>query len=308
MKRHLAVTRFVADIRRKPSEPIGGYVHDDFEETQVLYNEHLLCKDWTEDWYYVEAIEQQKSVKDDEWKGYPGWVRKDSVAAIDRHYPYDITVKERSAFLLEAPSEHSGILLSVPLGTRLTVKESTSGSYYAVLLCDGRTGWIKKSAVNKKDYRPALPALRRSIVSTARLFIGTPYMWGGRSIAGSGYEDTGTAVTFGVDCSSLTNLVFRANNIDIPRDAHDQWIMAEKIKCSQLAPGDLIFLSAKDEIDKIVHVMLYIGENRFIEAQETGSSVQIGSFEKKYGMDMAGIINCNFSISGNQMHFGRFVS
>jgi len=307
MEKYLAVTSPVADIRRKPVESLGGYMHDDLQETQVLYNEVLLYRYHDRDWYYVEAIEQQKFTHDNKWSGYPGWIRKTSVILVDKPAPYDVTVKDHNTFLLKEPSCSTENLFYVPIGTRLAVKESSQNGYCRVFSNDGKTGWIKKNAVNKKDPLPSPSKLRDNIVSTARLFIGAPYMWGGRSMISADEKEQKIAFS-GVDCSGLTNLVFRVNNIDIPRDAQDQWIMAENITHKHLKSGDLIFLSAEGIKDRIVHVMIYIGENRFIEALETGSRVQINDLESRFGINITRNIEHNFVIEGKQMYFGRFLS
>lgn len=306
-EKYLAVTSPVADIRRKPVESLGGYMHDDLQETQVLYNELLLYRHCDKDWYYVEAIEQKKFTHDNSWAGYSGWIKNTSVVFLDKPVPYDVTVKNHDTFLLEEPSDSSNNLSYIPIGTRLAVKESSPKGYYRVFLNDGKTGWIKQSAVNKKNTLPSLSTLRENIASTAIIFLGVPYLWGGRSMVSAKAKEF-DVVCFGVDCSGLTNLVFRINNIDIPRDAQDQWIMAENIAHKHLKTGDLIFLSAEDRKDRIVHVMIYLGKNLFIEALETGSSVKMDDFRNRFGIDMTGDVYQNPVVNGKHMYFGRFLS
>ena len=339
MERYLVIIDPVANIRREPIEATGDYAHDDLRETQVLYNEALLYRDEIENWYYVEAIEQKKLTRNCVWQGYPGWIRKASVTLTDRPVRHDITVKNSYALIRKDPSIESVGLLVPPVGTRFAVKESTHDEYYQVLLVNGQTGWINRGDVTRSDVMPAEAILRKSIVATAKLFLGVPYLWGGRSmsIAESGeqraesgrqrsgvrgYDEEGfkgsrirgskqAAAGFpacpsvladrslgmnstlhaprstlpGVDCSGLINLVFRVNNIDIPRDAHDQWVVAKKITHNQLKPADLLFVSTEGRKDQITHVMLYIGRKRFIEASETGSVVQITTFKEKLGIN-----------------------
>ena len=94
MDKFLIVTVPVADIRRKPVDAKPQHVHDDLQETQVLYNELLLYRDETEDWYYVEAMEQQKIDGKGAFQGYPGWIRKKSVSIIDLPPKYNGVVRE----------------------------------------------------------------------------------------------------------------------------------------------------------------------------------------------------------------------
>ncbi|MCX5808854.1 MAG: NlpC/P60 family protein [Proteobacteria bacterium] len=372
MEKYLVVIDPVANIRHEPieaAEAADDYTHDDLRETQVLYNEALLCRDEIEDWYYVEAIEQKKLTRNCVWQGYPGWIRKASVTLTDKPVRHDITVKNSYALIRKDLSIESVVLLVPSVGTRFAVKESTHDEYYQVLLASGQTGWIDRSDVTRSDTMPAEAILRKSIVATAKLFLGVPYLWGGRSmsIAESGErraesgeqktEDRGqgsanrrqktedrrqkseyrgqvvagfpacpsvladrslrmsnskfkiqnSKLITGVDCSGLINLVFRVNNIDIPRDAHDQWVVAKKITHNQLKPADLLFVSTKGRKDQITHVMLYIGRKRFIEASETGSVVQITTFKEKFGMDLTKLSNQDFGIDKKQIYFRRVV-
>ena len=43
------------------------------------------------------------------------------------------------------------------------------------------------------------------IVENAMMFLNTPYLWGGRT-------------PFGIDCSGFSQIVYRLNGIDLPRD------------------------------------------------------------------------------------------
>jgi gamma-D-glutamyl-L-lysine dipeptidyl-peptidase len=326
----LIVTVPVADLRCKPVDTKPVYIHDDLQETQVLYNEMLLYLDEIDDWYHVEAIEQQQYTRRNIWQGYTGWIRKHNVALIDAPLQYNVVVKYKTAHVLKNRSEKSGTLLMVSIGTRLQVKETADEEYYAVMLAGNQTGYISKNDVAGTTAHSDENILRKAIVSTGRLFIDVPYLWGGRSTCmtdppgtkkktkdkrqradnsiSSNQQPIPHAPVIGVDCSGLTNLVYRANNIDIPRDAHEQWIAAQKVEYKHLKPGDLIFVSTEDRPDSIVHVMLNMGRERFLEAAETGGKAKISTFRNRFGENLARLAEHNFFINNKQIHFGRFIS
>lgn len=93
---------------------------------------------------------------------------------------------------------------------------------------------------------------RKEIVNDSFLYLNAPYLWGGKS-------------PFGIDCSGFTQMVYKINNIIIPRDAYQQAELGESYSFVEEAqPGDLAFFDNED--GRIVHVGILIGNNRIIHA------------------------------------------
>ena len=153
------------------------------------------------------------------------------------------------------PGVRAPIRLTLSLGTQL--RGEPSDGWWKLRLLDGSTGWIRAEEVAPLGE----PPLRSKLVQTARLFLGSPYYWGGRSARA-------------VDCSGLVSLVYQANGIKIPRDAHEQWMRAKPISREALLPGDLVFLHDPEHPNQITHVMLYSEEARAIEGPGTGKKVR----------------------------------
>jgi gamma-D-glutamyl-L-lysine dipeptidyl-peptidase len=300
IEQFLVVTVPVADLRRKPVEARAAYTYDDLQESQLLFNEILVWRREEGDWYYVEAQEQPRSAPGKSWQGYPGWVKKQYVTFINDVPPNNGVVTSRIARLLTEPHEEAQPLLFLSIGTRMTLGEK-AGAYYRVAIEGRATAWISVSDASTRERAGGGSHLRRSILNTASLFKGVPYLWGGRSMF---MADLTAAVT-GVDCSGLTNLVYRANNIDLPRDAHDQWLATTRITLASLKPGDLVFVSKENQPDSINHVMLYTGNERFVEAFETGTRTRENSFQEKFGLDLARIERADFTVQNKRIYFGK---
>jgi cell wall-associated NlpC family hydrolase len=315
-KQFLIVTVPVANLRKKPVEASVEYVCDDLQETQLLYNECLLYKDKKEDWCYVEAVEQKKATSQVDWQGYPGWIQKTSATFIDRWPVFNAVIKQEQTVILKDPSEKADSLFTASIGTRLTVEDEGNNDYYKTILVDRQQGWIKKDDVNTPSTIMDTGRLRKHIIETAKLFLGTPYLWGGRSAsvpqgAGQGAKCKETSnlqpIATGVDCSSLTNLAYRVNWLDIPRDAHDQWSASTRITYKTLEPADLIFVSAEEVHDKITHVMMYHSGEEFIEALETGSVVFINNFKNKFGLTLNEAARQGFIVNKRKLYFGSIL-
>jgi hypothetical protein len=86
----------------------------------------------------------------------------------------------------------------------------------------------------------------------ARMYMNTPYLWGGKS-------------HFGIDCSGFVQQIFRNFSIKLPRDAWQQeQLMQEHIDFGYQETGDLAFF--KNASGKVTHVGICLSENRIIHA------------------------------------------
>ncbi|BBO85322.1 peptidoglycan-binding protein [Desulfosarcina ovata subsp. sediminis] len=119
------------------------------------------------------------------------------------------------------------------------------------------------------DIAGATPQLQQDLIQTAQRFIGIKYHWGG------------TTVETGMDCSGLTQTVYRLNGIDLPRTAREQYAAGDPVSRRDLAKGDLVFFDTS-RWGKINHVGIYCGNNTFIHAPSSGKRIQTASLSKAY--------------------------
>lgn len=115
-------------------------------------------------------------------------------------------------------------------------------------------------------------------------FLGTAYLWGGRSV-------------FGIDCSGFVQMVFKLFNYKLPRDAYQQAEMGEAIGfLAEAKPGDLAFFD--NEQGKITHVGILLSPNQIIHASAV---VRIDP------IDQAGIVSSSTGIRTHQLRTIRRV-
>lgn len=149
-----------------------------------------------------------------------------------------------------------------------------SGNFLGVMLPSGRKAYVTASVLaDFTEWARTRRATPENLVSLAKAFNGTPYLWGGESAKG-------------FDCSGLTRTVFFLNGVLLPRNASQQVKVGHDVDISglqaalavqgrpvtsfgDLHPGDLLFFGNKatqDKKERITHVGLYIGDGRMIHS------------------------------------------
>ncbi len=292
----------VADVRREPGMAANAGTHDPFQETQVLYGERLRVLKTEDAWAAVEAVEQPEFTHHGRWQGYPGWVLKDLLIPLPSgRRPNAVVTAKWTAVWKD--SQAITPQFQLPMGTRVVIT-STEGLVWPLRLLNGHDGWISRGAVEfmttLKRLTPA--SQRQAILHNAEQFLGDPYFWGGRSPFAGLPNRVGVT---GVDCSGLVNLVYRAVGIDLPRDAHEQYLRARHIPVPK--PADLIFLSAPDDPSMITHVMLYAGDDWVIEGPGTGLPIRRIELATRLGRPLSAIASGDV-IDGRTVFFGAYLS
>jgi len=110
-------------------------------------------------------------------------------------------------------------------------------------------------------------SIGRSIVSTAKKYIGVKYRYGGNDPRG-------------FDCSGFSNYIYRKNNYKIPRSAKAQFRAGKRITIKRARPGDLVFF--KIYRNRISHVGIYLGNYSFIHSPRSGKRVSCEDMRKDY--------------------------
>lgn len=143
----------------------------------------------------------------------------------------------------------------------------------------------KKQAKNKKDKKENTDELAKIIenkanqsevkkadtdelLSSAMGFLGLAYRFGGTTPSG-------------FDCSGFMQYIFKkAYAINLPRTSAEQASAGMPVERADLQVGDLVFFRTSG--NRISHVGMYIGNDRFIHAPRTGKSIEITSLSSKY--------------------------
>lgn len=108
------------------------------------------------------------------------------------------------------------------------------------------------------------------LISEARAWIGTPYVYGGHS-------------RMGTDCSGLVMELYKdVYGMKLPRSSAAQQEYCLPIKPDDLVAGDLVFFATGRDRSLVSHVGLYIGNRRMIHASGSRGVMESGIDEDYY--------------------------
>lgn len=94
--------------------------------------------------------------------------------------------------------------------------------------------------------------IREEMIEIAKLYLSTPYLWGGKS-------------PFGIDCSGFSQIVYKINGISIPRDASQQVNLGQSRNfIDEAQAGDLAFFD--NENGDVIHVGIVLEGRKIIHA------------------------------------------
>ncbi len=200
---------------------------------QLLFGDIVHIRDKYKNWLFTEVLHDH----------YVGWVDEKQITfppatfieKLENEEPVFLTGKYVET------EEKNGNILSLTMGSRLPGFEKS-----IFHLMDSVYKLPENTPVIQGKQSP------ETMIRTARQYLGSPYLWGGRSC-------------FGIDCSGFTQIVYRMGGYALLRDASQQAEQGELISFIEEArPADLAFF--ENEEGSIVHVGIMLNNHQIIHA------------------------------------------
>ncbi len=200
---------------------------------------------------------------------YVGYVEAGGIAIGPMPDPTHF-VAASGAYCYEAPDLRSAVADFLPRHSAVVVAATglvTRGTEYARLDTGGH---LPLACLSPQP--PSSP----DVAAAAGLYLGVPYLWGGRS-------------WLGIDCSGLVQSAFRDIAVTVPRDTDmQQGAIGEAVAVSRAADlrrGDLLYLPG--------HVLIYAGDGAVIHADGISMTVRrdgLAGLMRERGLDFAGFV------------------
>ncbi len=237
--RVMTISAPLADIKTGP-RPSEGLL------TQGLLGEQFRVLDVHSGWAFGQLLPD----------GYVGYLKEDQLAG---HYP-DATCRVSVPLThiypvpdLKVPARHH-----VTMGARVCANPDDAREGFAEVK---GLGWVYARHLKRLGDRET------DFVKTAKTFLNSPYLWGGRS-------------SLGLDCSALVQLVLTAAGLPCPRDTDQQQkaighSVSNVPDANLCREGDLVFFNG--------HVGIMTDGENILHANATKMQVTINSLKEVTG-------------------------
>jgi hypothetical protein len=212
--------------------------------TQLLFGDHFEVLETQGSWLHIKVA----------YDGYDCWIDKKQMLPIQQP-TFDILnasdIYTCNELVQVVTDKKTGLLFPIVLAS--TLPNLDDGE----CLIENQTYSYDGAFISGQ-----LPFTKNGIVEIAMMYLNAPYLWGGKT-------------PFGIDCSGLTQMVYKLNGLKIPRDAYQQAELGETLSFVEEAePGDLAFFDNAE--GRIVHVGIVMENNKIIHAS---GKVRIDGFD-----------------------------
>ena len=230
--------RFVEGQRHQIIEPVTALrrapSHDARLDSEVLLGERVTIYETTEEGWAWGQLESD---------GHVGWMSANALGPSGPAPTHKVVTLR--AFAFPGSDIKQPPIAALPMGVRLNIARHEER--FAVTA----SGWHVPAVCLKP-----IKARSSDFVAVAEQFLGTPYLWGGKT-------------SLGLDCSGLVQVSLQAVGIACPRDSDLQELMLGKLSSlASLRRGDLLFWNGHVAIARDPETVIHANAHHMMVAIE----------------------------------------
>jgi hypothetical protein len=211
--------------------------------TQLIFGDTytIISKSKDKNWLFIENL----------FDNYQGWIALSNHRSLSEKIFLDMKADTFPVCAdLKGMIEFEGKTFEISLGSTLPYYENG-----IIQIDDKKAKFIGAVAYIPQEFS------YEKILTTSKLCLGVPYLWGGKN-------------AYGYDCSGFVQTVYKTFGINLPRDSGQQVKLGKDINLVDAQVGDLAFFH---DNGKIVHVGMIIEGNKIIHASK---KVKINKLDK----------------------------
>lgn len=235
---HVEAARFVDGVAMQVIEPIAPVSLAPSSQaeqiSQALFGERVTIYDRSDEGWAWGQLNGD---------GYVGWLQDSALGPVRAAPTHKVTALRTFGF--SSPSIKLPPVMTLPMGATLIVSRIDNG--FAVT-ADGM--FVPTQHVGAVD------TIEDDFVTVAERFLGTPYLWGGKS-------------SLGIDCSGLVQIALNVCGIGCPRDSDMQRDgLGRAVDLSEITRGDLLFWPGHVAIARDAITMIHANAHHMATAIE----------------------------------------
>ena len=212
--------------------------------TQLLFGESFQIIKEQNQWRFIRSA----------FDNYEGWIDKKQFLSVSEE-----TYNELQAAPIYYSTDLINVITQKETNAAMPIVIGSSLPLFENEICnlEGNEYSFQGQTVNS-----SATIDREKLIENAYTYLNAPYLWGGRS-------------PFGIDCSGLTQMVYKLAGIVLPRDAYQQAEIGQTLSFLEEAQiGDLAFFDNTD--GHIIHTGIILKNNLIIHAS---GKVRIDRFD-----------------------------